>query len=77
VKTGMIIELSTIPLYLYAMYSIKDKDSEAGIYARNKIRGVFRQEMLHLAAAGNLLSALEGSLDPYDFDVIPPFYIDS
>jgi len=71
VKTGMIIELTTIPLYLYATYSIKD--SGAGSDARNQIKGVFRQEMLHLALAGNLLSALDGSLDLYDFDVIPQY----
>jgi len=71
VKTGMIIELTTIPLYLYAMYSIKD--SGAGSDARSQIRGVFRQEMLHLALAGNLLSALNGSLDLYDFEIIPQF----
>ncbi|KAH9957775.1 ferritin-like-domain-containing protein [Russula dissimulans] len=71
VKTGMIIELTTIPLYLYAVYSIKDEG--AGINVRNQIRGIFRQEMLHLALAGNLLSALNGSLDLYDFEVIPRF----
>jgi len=67
----MIIELSTIPLYLYALYSIKDEG--AGKDARNQIRAVFRQEMLHLALAGNLLSALKGSLELYDFEVLPQY----
>ncbi|KAH9957774.1 ferritin-like-domain-containing protein [Russula dissimulans] len=67
----MIIELTTIPLYLYATYSIKD--SGAGSDARSQIRSVFAQEMLHLALAGNLLSALNGSLDLYDFGIIPQY----
>jgi len=71
VKTGIIIELYTIPLYLYATWSINP--AGAGGDARQQITGVFRQEMLHLALAGNLLSALNGSVELYDFEVIPQF----
>jgi hypothetical protein len=70
-KTGMIIELTTIPLYLYAAYSIKPEGD--GPKIRSKIRGIFLQEMLHLALSGNLLCALDGSLDLYNFNIIPEF----
>jgi hypothetical protein len=36
-KTAMVIELHAIPLYLYAMYSIKD--GGVGTDTRQKIRG--------------------------------------
>ena len=39
VKTGMMIELSTIPLYLYAMYSIKLDDGNSGTQTRAALRG--------------------------------------
>lgn len=89
VKTGMVVELSTIPLYLYAMYSIKP-EKEGGIQARAEIRGsvdakffssipltfiagIVQQEMLHLALTGNLLSSLGGSLNLYDYKNIPRY----
>jgi hypothetical protein len=37
VKTAMLVELSTISLYLYTMYTIKNQG--AGVDARKKIRG--------------------------------------
>lgn len=37
------VELSTIPPYLYAMYSIEDQSSEAALL----IRSVVVEEMLH------------------------------
>jgi hypothetical protein len=91
VKTGMLIELSTIPLYLYAMYSIQPDNGKIGTQARSSIRGsinvfksplispltdvagVVEQEMLHLSLTGNLLSALGGSMDLYDYDAIPRY----
>ncbi|AVB14532.1 MULTISPECIES: ferritin-like domain-containing protein [Pseudomonas syringae group] len=55
--TAMTIELSTIPLYMTALISIKPgKNREAA----NILRGVMMEEMLHLSLAGNLLSAIGG-----------------
>jgi len=73
VKTGMLIELSTIPLYLYSMYSIKPDKGKMGTQARAALRGVVQQEMLHLSLTGNLLCALDGWLDLYDYHVIPVY----
>ncbi len=53
------IEMSTIPPYLYAAYSIKDQESEAA----RLIISVVVEEMLHLALATNLLLALGGEPD--------------
>ncbi|CAE6467231.1 unnamed protein product [Rhizoctonia solani] len=62
-QTAVILELYTIPLYLFSMYSINTDDAqpespEQG--AVSDIRGIIRQEMLHLVLAGNLLTALRG-----------------
>ncbi|KIL59195.1 hypothetical protein M378DRAFT_14985 [Amanita muscaria Koide BX008] len=69
VRIGVLIELSTIPLYLYAMHSVKPQDE--GLRVRALLRGIVQQEMLHLALCGNLLSALGGSVALYDPRVVP------
>ena len=53
------IELSLIPPYLYAMYSISDQSSEAV----RLIRSVAVEEMLHATLATNLLLGIGGSPD--------------
>ena len=53
------VEMSTIPPYLYAAYSIVDQDSDA----RRLIASVVVEEMLHLALTTNLLLALGGEPD--------------
>jgi hypothetical protein len=50
------IEHCTIPPYEYAMWSVVDPDSEAAI----SIKYVVREEMLHIALAANLLTAVGG-----------------
>jgi rubrerythrin len=50
------IELSTIPPYLYALYSIVDQASEAALL----LRSIVAEEMLHAALAANLLLAVGG-----------------
>lgn len=47
------LELWTIPFYMSAMYSIKDKNSNA----YQLIRSVLNQEMLHLQSAANIANA--------------------
>lgn len=62
------VELSTIPPYLYAMYSIEDQQSEAA----RLIASVVVEEMLHVALTTNLLLAVGG--EPYfGYDAIPTY----
>ena len=54
------VELSTIPLYLYAAYSIQtagDYQWDPGISAFRTIRSVVIEEMLHLCLVRNLMVA--------------------
>lgn len=53
------VELSTIPPYLYAMYSIEDQESDAA----RLIASVVVEEMLHLCLTANLMTALGGEPD--------------
>jgi hypothetical protein len=59
---AMRVELSTIPPYLYALYSIEDQQSDAA----RLIRSIVAEEMLHLALAANLLLAVGGDPDFLD-----------
>ena len=47
------VELTTVPPYLYALYSIEDQTSEAA----RLIKSVVAEEMLHAALVANLLVA--------------------
>lgn len=66
---AMRVELSTIPLYLYAMYSIDDAESDAF----QLIRDVVLEEMLHLGLASNCLIAVGGKVNLYDKTSIPTY----
>ena len=60
-QLGLAVELSVLPPYLYALWSIKPVDegaSTAATEAANSIRGVVYEEMLHAALVGNILRAL-------------------
>lgn len=63
------VELTTIPAYLYAMYSITDEDSEANGY----IFSVVVEEMLHLSLASNLLVSVGGRPKLYDPSIVPVY----
>jgi len=63
------VELSTVPPYLYAMYSIEDQASEAALL----IRSVVAEEMLHAALVANLLLAVGGEPD-FASTVLMPRY---
>lgn len=54
---AMSVELSTIPPYLCALYSIRDRTTEAA----RLIREVVIEEMLHMALVGNLINAIGGT----------------
>lgn len=65
-KVAMKVELTTIPPYLHAMFSIEDVgDGTSNREPREAIRSVLVEEMLHLTLAANILSAVGGraSLD--------------
>jgi hypothetical protein len=55
------VELSTIPPYLTALYSIKDGHNADAAQA---IRSVVMEEMLHMTLAANVLSAIGGTPSP-------------
>jgi rubrerythrin len=59
IELAIRVELSTIPPYLYAMYSIEDQTSEAALL----IRSIVVEEMLHAVLATNLLLAVGGTPD--------------
>ena len=63
------VELTTIPTYLYAMYSIRDQASESA----NVFRSVVVEEMLHVALASNLLVAVGGRPKFYHEDIVPKY----
>ena len=52
------IEHARIPLYLCALYSLKD--IPANRLLRNMTKGVVHEEMIHMGAACNLLIAAGG-----------------
>ncbi len=53
------VELTTVPPYLYAMYSIEDQASKPALL----IRSIVAEEMLHAALASNVLLAIGGEPD--------------
>ncbi|KAI1793394.1 ferritin-like-domain-containing protein [Ganoderma leucocontextum] len=73
VKTGMQVELGTLPIYFCALYSIKRDNGQWGSKARANILAVAEQEMLHLALAGNMLRALGGTQLLYNKSFMPEY----
>lgn len=59
IELAIQVELSTIPPYLFAMYSIEDPGSEAALL----IKSIVAEEMLHAVLAANLLLAVGGRPD--------------
>jgi len=62
------VELSTIPPYLYAMYSIKDQQS----VSTRLIASVVVEEMLHACLTTNLLLAIGGEPE-FGYDTITSY----
>ncbi|KAG8990268.1 hypothetical protein FRB90_001837 [Tulasnella sp. 427] len=67
-QTAVILELYTIPLYLFAAYAIKDND-----LSTYKIISVVKQEMLHLGLAGNILCSIGGTPCVYGNEFTPKY----
>jgi hypothetical protein len=51
------VELSTIPPYVCALYSLRDRTTQAA----RLVRDVVLEEMLHMALVGNLINAIGGT----------------
>lgn len=63
-RTAMAIELTTIPPYLYAYWSIRtpaEGGSSAAEAAATIIRSVVMEEMLHMGLVANVLNAAGGT----------------
>jgi hypothetical protein len=58
-RIAMRLELSTVPLYLYALQSIEDQRCDAA----GLIRSIVAEEMLHFALVANLILAVGGEPD--------------
>jgi hypothetical protein len=63
------VELTTVPPYLYALYSIEDQASEAA----RLIKSVVAEEMLHAALIANVLVAVGGRPDFRDPEIMPTY----
>jgi len=61
-QTALILETYTIPMYLFAAYSIKTPNDD-----KKKILAVSRDEMLHQGFVGNMISALGGTPRLYEY----------
>ncbi len=66
---AMSVELSLVPVYLYAMYSIVDEQSEP----YKLIRSVVAEEMLHGVLDANMLVAIGGDPLFYDRTNLPDY----
>ena len=80
-QDAVMVEHSTIPLYLTALYSIMDclphsENCSASAYAVKTIHSVVLEEMLHMTIAANVLNAVGGEplIDSPHF--IPTFPLD-
>jgi len=72
IELAIRVELSTIPPYLFAMYSIEDQSSNAALL----IRSIVAEEMLHAALATNLLLAVGGTPRYSGRDYMPTYPMD-
>lgn len=72
IELAIRVELSTIPPYLFAMYSIEDHGSDAA----KLIRSIVAEEMLHAALATNLLLAVGGAPSYDDRSYMPSYPMD-
>ena len=66
---GLQVELSTIPTYLYSMYSIENEHAAPF----NLIRSIVVEEMLHATLIANVLVAVGGQPRFYDEAIIPAY----
>ncbi len=71
-QTAILLELSTMPPYLTAYWSITG-NSEYAEKTKEFIMSVVREEMLHMAMACNILNAVGGSPVLNDLKLLPVY----
>ncbi len=59
---AVVLEFATIPIYLQAMWDIKDNKCEVA----KSIRNIFQEEMLHMAMVCNMIVGIGGEPKIYD-----------
>jgi hypothetical protein len=64
------LEFSTLPPYLYALYSILPETNEAAV---TRIMSVVHEEMTHMCLASNMLNALGGTPHLAQKNLIPTY----
>lgn len=64
------LELSTLPPYLYAAFTIRDGTNEP---VRRRISAILIEEMVHMALACNVLNAVGGKPVVADVSVVPTY----
>lgn len=64
------VELATIPLYLYALYSIKPG---CNLEIARLLQSVVKEEMMHLAIGCNLLTAIGGKPNLVALRILPHY----
>lgn len=64
------LELSTLPPYLYAAFTIRDGTNEP---ARRRISAILGEEMVHMALACNVLNAVGGKPVVAEASVVPTY----
>jgi hypothetical protein len=88
-QTALAVELSTIPLYLYGIFSVDQSGTGSSVAQSVKSNSVpleltdyphnfcssdvVNEEMLHLALVGNTLRATGGAPTLYDPKIIPQY----
>ena len=71
-QTALEIEFSTIPTYLYALYSIKGNRND---HVKEIIRSVVMEEMLHISLVSNVFNAVGGKPNLVDNVPLYPGYL--
>jgi hypothetical protein len=61
-NSAVVLEFATIPIYLQAMWTIKDNKCEVA----KSIRNIFQEEMLHMAMVCNMIVGVGGAPRIYD-----------
>ncbi|WP_282081153.1 ferritin-like domain-containing protein [Aquimarina algiphila] len=61
-NNAVVLEFATIPIYLQAMWTIKDNKCDVA----KSIRNIFQEEMLHMAMVCNMIVGIGGEPKIYD-----------
>ena len=72
-RIAMRLEFATIPVYLYALYSLDTDDTGKNQAIHDLLRTVVIEEMLHMAQVGNILNALGAPPQLNSPDMVPTF----